>query len=1268
MNERLFLVQNLRRRLLGPRDGALEVLPVSHNPRDEYVTGVLTPWTDPESEPAEVAPERDIDSEVDSLDGESGVDDEDEDTWLTTGPGFSPSLDPRALPPSIGLTFMVQGDLPQLSICVTGARYELVGESWHRRPFGHVTGFAGLGPGLDRRVPVQSAAVEVRLRTTAIQGGILRVSIFLTNVAEPPQPGRQAPTDRLLFQPQIRVALGSGTRLVSLTDLDTGSGQVSEDASMRLLYGGSPVCARGHLCGAVWRDIDPEQPEAHEPWVWTDREACDALERERFSCADVRTEFLPVQAVSAPSMHWREEYGPAPVREAEELAETWEPDDVARALKPLVDGYARWLEERQEEAASIPTSLQSTAQEHVARCNRSLERMRAGLVLLQTDPQARLAFCFANKAIAEQSRWQGRALCWHPFQLGFILQCLAGLTDPESPDRLLCDLLWFPTGGGKTEAYLGLIAYVMALRRLRRPGLDGTAVISRYTLRLLTIQQFRRALRLVTACEVLRVANPQGPRGWRPRACPDRTDWLWGTGRFSAGLWVGGNVTPNKLQSAGFPPRPGALELLQSSRHGDGEPAQVLHCPACSGLLALPDAGREPAVTAGTSVTLHLVLESEELASPLPTPEQVSTPRVQVQTLQVRPGAPPGYHTVTVTFVAGQDGVLARHLDEEWWEQTKARLGTWIALSCARPSRPGYFLRKAPGLNRDWNFDIFCPNPECALVGTAWREQVPVSLGSSAAGKADEWQLVHPAFRAGDGTVADRVPVPALTVDDQIYAWPPSLVVATVDKFARLAYEPRAATLFGSVEHYHARDGYYRAGSPREPASRGGSHPTHHPKLTRDCAPLRPPDLILQDELHLIDGPLGSMVGIYETVVEHLCQQAGAQPKYIASTATVREADDQVRALFLRELGQFPASGLDASDSFFALVPPGNPRQEEGSGRLYLGFLAPARGSLTPLVRLWSILLQAGEQLKRAGRSPRQLDPYWTPVGYFNAVRELAGVTGLLRQDIPQWMEHLDPGARRELNEAVELSSRMDSLRLPSSLARLERQVPEAEDAVLATSMFGTGVDVTRLSLMIVHGQPKTTSAYIQATGRVGRATPGLIVTAFRASRPRDLDHYEFFTGYHRQLYRGVEPVTVYPFSPRARERALGPLCVALLRQAGSVSGGWRLDCQRMAGHRGDPEVVALTTLLEDRAQGQPPNRRPGPGTVGDEAGSALDAWRQLVRTAPGVVYAEYALTQNPQVPVVLGDAQHVQNRLPVAYPNAPQSLRDVEPTTGFKT
>jgi hypothetical protein len=629
----------------------------------------------------------------------------------------------------------------------------------------------------------------------------------------------------------------------------------------------------------------------------------------------------------------------------------------------------------------------------------------------------------------------------------------------------------------------------------------------------------------------------------------------------------------------------------------------------------------------------------------------------------------------------------ATSLDVDTWARTQVlrALGRRSRLVCARGSRPGYFFRTAPfraGRENDVDFEVYCPDPDCALnTGESWSEMTP-----------DGPARVPEAFevRPGEST---RMPIPALTVDDQVYHRCPTMVVATVDKFARLSFEPRAAALFGVVDHYCDRHGYYRAGCP--PTRSLPQNPADHPPGVTPVpvAPFSPPDLILQDELHLIEGPLGSMVGMYETAIDALSTRTvgghARRPKYIASSATVRRAGEQVQSLYDRRLSQFPPPVIEIDDNFFASGAEAHVLEAGPPGRLYVGICAPGRGAQTPIVRIWSRLLQHVENRRQGGAAIQDLDSLWTLVGYFNAIRELAGAVALARQDIPERIAFVSPAPRTcPEEEPMDISSRVDSLKLPGMLERLGERLGAGNpvNTVVATSMFGTGVDVPRLSLMVVHGQPKTSSSYIQATGRVGRERGGLVIAFYRASRPRDLSHYEFFVGYHRELYRHVEPVTVNPFSPRSRDRALGPVAVALLRQAVELPGagaiqvqgawriqqrhsrGWRCQAGDMAGAQGNPEVTALPALFESRAGFQPAGRRPQAGVVAGEASSEIARWAQLAALAgPALLYHESSMVSPPSNMVVLGDLAHEARGLPVAYENAPNSLREVESTTTFR-
>ena len=1127
-----------------------------------------------------------------------------------------------------------------------------------------------------------------------------KVSLFLVNYTAADSE-RPATADHV-FQPQIRVCCAAESRLVPLERQRPA--RDPEDEGLALLYADRPALARGHLCSAVWRAVDPERPHPRRltgtrpPFVWLDgRHLFSSDVVAEFEPPDARSEFVPVIPVNAPDKEWPDSAGTPPELNPSSLAEITDGGQLRTRLAPLTEAYEQWIDS-QDELAGHPEP-NTPAGRNIAECWRALARLRDGIELLAADDDARLAFAFANRAMALQSQWtKGKVNRWFPFQLAFQLINIRAIVDQAHADREVCDLLWFPTGGGKTEAYLGLAAFTLAHRRLRACRENsphqgaGVTVLSRYTLRLLTIQQYRRALALITACEYLRVHGPAGHRGWRPVGWQDRSDLLWGSHRFSIGLWVGGGVTPNNLQDFRYPDATGQLVTVYGAisildgKTGEGDPAQVLNCPACDSVLAVPPDG----LRMGDMGILHFVIGDPDRELDPSVAARLSWEPFQVETVEVSPHVDGSYATVSVRFRTAADA-LPQMLDN-WFDQHVRRLlGSGCRLVSARASRPGYFVQTAEWGNRhsekDVEIEIYCPNPECHLNSDmAWSETTEVG----------NWP-VREEFSRNDGLSA-RCPIPAWTVDEQVYGRCPSMVVATVDKFARLAFEPRAGALFGNVDRLNEHLGYYRAWAPPTgPASMPGSA-RQDPTAGRNVAVtgFQPPELVLQDELHLIEGPLGSMVGIYEAGIDLLatCYDSGApiKPKYIASTATVRQAREQVCSLFARSLEVFPPPGLRAEESFFSSTGASHPLDSSEPGRLYVGVTAPGRGAQTPIVRIWSRLLQTPADRRATGIPLSDLDPFWTLVGYFNAIRELAGAVALIRQDIIQRLMTV-AAMPRELseNDPMELSSRARSLDLPSMLEDLGTGLAsgrEPVNTVVATSMFGTGVDVARLSLMFVNGQPKTTSSYIQATGRVGRNVGGLVVSFYRASRPRDLSHYEYFAGYHTALYRHVEPVTVNPFAPRARDRAIGPVAVSILRQASqlpapsgpvSVSERWRIQ-QRLTGRnwfcragemnaaRTEPEVILVPALLEDRASQQPAQRRPAASDTANHANAELDHWQQLAAQENNrLLYYEPTVTREASRPVVLGDPAHQAARTGQAYENAPNSLREVEATISIE-
>jgi hypothetical protein len=751
--------------------------------------------------------------------------------------------------------------------------------------------------------------------------------------------------------------------------------------------------------------------------------------------------------------------------------------EVTSALRAFLSNYYCWIKTQLEpRLGEFDGELFTAADRNFHRCLEASSRMNEGVTTLENSDEIWTAFTLANAAMDRQAQYDSKGLrkgplTWRPFQLAYILLVLPGLTDPKSPDRDCVDLLWFPTGGGKTEAYLALTAFQIFLRRLTNAGRrdeGGVDVLMRYTLRLLTVQQFQRAASLICACDAIR---------------RERGDL--GRASISLGLYVGGDATPNRAKAA--------LEALQQEHDGQqprSTPRQLLDCPVC-----------------GQNLPLSSYAEASE-----------------------------------------SDGI-----------------------------------------------DIRCSNAACESSGE---------------------------------------PLPVLTVDDFIYASPTSLLIGTIDKFAQLPRRSDLRALFGL-------DGGLR------------------------------PGLIIQDELHLISGPLGSMAGLYETVVDLLCTDDGVRPKVIGSTATIGQAARQVRALFDRTVLQFPPSGFEAADSFFAV------RDENGPDRLYLGVSSAGRSPKFALQAAAAALLQSTGHLQAEGNPSALLDPFWTCVLYFNSLRELGGAHVLVQDDIPRQMAFLAGRLGQPLRtleaEAIELSSRVPSRELPGHLSQLAVALaadgddpfsPEPRDVVLASNMISVGVDVPRLGLMVVNGQPKSTAEYIQASSRVGRGLYGLVVTLYNFGRPRDVSHFEHFLGYHGALYRSVEATSVTPWAPRARDKALHAVVAAIVRQ---LVGSMEDDDAARDFDPNDPEVVLLLDAIRERA------RSASEGIEGDDTAAHLDgivhewAKRSLdARTGRhDLLYWERKAPFGKTKPHLMTSAEEGGRPGRLAWPT-PNSMREVEPSTAF--
>lgn len=1167
-------------------------------------------------------------------------------------------------------------------------------------------------------------------------------------------------TKRLIFQPSIRVNLRDNLELCERPRrTESYDNILDEDEIDDMLYEGRKEVARGHLCSAVWNGIDPQQIDVNErkklhiklkdesgnrdvdfscspPFYWEDGEhPAFKGKGESFDC-DVRTEYIPILDLPSPDMDPRpkevSDWDDQLVMRPKTLGSAFDAASIKSELQPLVDGYEEWIKLRFNGADPRLNGLRSEAED-------CLVRMQQGIDALCNDDDIRLAFNIANQAINLTHEWRhNRDFKWRKFQIAFALSCLESCANPGSAERQRLDLLWVATGGGKTEAYLLLTAFVLALRRIRGRNNGenwfGVDVVTRYTLRLLTIQQFRRALGVITAIEHLRSGALNMPDS-------EGNDIL-GNQPFGIGIWVGGGVTHNHLSEINVDDIPAVRRELRQNARGNNpgggyfdlqrvkalehliagdqlrpeqsqasaEAAQILNCPCCTQPLAIMRS-QEPGQTWGNAPwkkgpvhRLHLLIDTE----------------IDDASLNAAIGGMGSVHSLAITShhstfktlsIDTKDVDYEEQAVESFWRDVVdscSGLGR-LSLVPARASRPGYFtktFRYTTGGRekvKAYDFQINCPDPECPLNKREWGGELPAGSLNNRVPTIERPDTAGFGIEIPEGLQARRgsefigrgMPIPAYTVDEQIYGKCPSLIISTVDKFARMPFDARTGNLFGNVTHHSEMIGFQRGGAGGKSA--GPDELIRPNTRTVRIERLPAPTMIIQDELHLIEGPLGSMVGFYETVIDRLMSEGLSRdsnefecrfrPKYIASTATIRKAEDQVQCLFDRRLNLFPPKGPSWDDRGLIVEQPSEGANSTGdsSGRLYMG-ISPIGVSAQGLQRnLFSRMLHCGELLRTtfAGGADRKDDRYWSVTGYYNAIRELAGARSIVEQDTNARL--LTLGSGRSADSLVELSGRMQSTELPIVLDRLEnRRCGDSGsiDTLLTTSMFGTGVDVNRLNLMLVAGQPKSTAQYIQATGRVGRANGAIVSTYLRASRPRDLDHYERFMGYHLQLYRNVEPVTVRPYSDTVLDRAGGPLMVAWMRLSERTQGPWQVStaADQIASPTTDPDLTNVRKILIARNGQQPLLRqiRYSPPNALDNLLRGLQQdWIGVRDDSIGHLEANDYLRwanggRGNNAFVVLGNVTNVKH--PVRYRAAysenhatPNSLRTVDSTTAVQ-
>lgn len=903
---------------------------------------------------------------------ESDADDQDDEAQETK----PVKREKRYIPPSsAGFSFYVSGESIRLRVFHSAVCYELesnraehtqrfVQQRWIKKQLTDGGEEVEFSPNGLQKYVVFDGKAKIDARWREHQGGYI-VTITMSNTQRLEENSEEFLNERnefTLFEVKLKCILEEG--LVGAYPAKNKALLNSEEREIELRYKDLKIFAVGHGTAVDWELNKNNQME-----IWSD--------------------FLP--AVEVPQVTADTGDRESKVLSFGFLSEVEKNDEVIEELAKFVNDYEHWISQQHEKAEKEEEEDKTTARDIINRQLLAKKRMMEGVFLLERNVVSRTAFAIANKAMLMQmissdeikdKKLEADTYRWRPFQLAFVLMVLESATNENSNNRDILDLIWFPTGGGKTEAYLGLMAFLFIYRRITYPASHGgTVAIMRYTLRLLTSQQFLRACKVISALELIR------------RKEPDRL----GKEPFTVGLWVGSASSPNSFNQA--------KECIDKKKWSK---LILTQCPWC-----------------GKSFTAESYICTEG------------------------------------------------------------------------------------------DFHFICLNKSCEF------------------GKEENNIL------------------PYNVVDEFLYKYPPSLLIATVDKFARLAWEEKTSSFFGQSGN-------------------------------------RPPELIIQDELHLISGALGSIVGLYEAGIDALLITRGVRAKYVASTATIKNAAKQIKALFARDMLIFPSPGLRHNDSYFAKTIPISLKP----GRLYVGYLAPLLARQNCSKPLSGTLLAA--PVKLFADVEEYLDAWWTQVIYHGSLKGVSNSRTLFQSEIRSFLSRLTvENLRRDIEEIdqnilhddifkdiddyqridiPEIRSIVDkylpvrSLNVKTitsnqgaeenayvfeSLTR-EHHENDSVDVALATNLISVGLDVSRLALMIINGQPLTTAEYIQASSRVGRSEiPGIVFVNYYKTQARSLSHYENFRAYHDSFYRFVEPSSLTPFTYQARMRALHATLVIALRHAG---------------------------------------------------------------------------------------------------------------------
>ncbi len=947
--ERMELLSWVKKQLMG--DKLTDDILIENNPFDRYFTGILYP----------------ISENQENLEEEIIDEDSDEVSAVKKSTRYQP-------PSSMGFSFYMQGGEQSLRIFFQASVYKNLGKKdniqrWEKQILCEGNGqeivFKCHGENSDRReVFDRKGRIDVICRPHD-KGQI--VTITLTNIQElSDENDRKEKAKKSLFEVELKCFIHND----KVFEYPTVNKSLlsKEEKEIELRYKDERVYAIGHGVAVDWEHNNQDELE-------------------------IFSNFMPT--VEVPQVTADTTDGSSRVLSFNFLVEIETNESVISELKTYILEYDNWIVGQQKFSMNEKGDDKDTADRILKNMYIAKQRMERGITLLEKDPYAKKSFSIANKAMLaqmtgsiEEADFKKSIYQWRPFQLAFILMVLESAVDEDSDFRDIVDLIWFPTGGGKTEAYLGLMAFLFVYRRMRYPNSSGgTIAIMRYTLRLLTAQQFMRACKVISALELIRRTN-NNELGDEP---------------FTVGLWLGAATSPNTFKQA--------IDKIKDKQYSK---LVLTSCPWC---------------------------------------QQKFTQK---------------------NYIANQD-----------------------------------------------SFHFTCLNEACDF-----------------------------------GKEKNNI-LPYNVVDTALYNHPPSLLIATVDKFARLAWEHSATNFFGNHSN-------------------------------------RPPELIIQDELHLISGALGSIVGLYEVGFETILLALGVRAKYIASTATIKNAKEQVKALFARDMSVFPPVGLRHHDSYYAKTVP----LEEKSGRLYVGYIPYGLARVKSLEPLAGVLLSAPNKLFQNDEVLK--DAWWTQVIYHGSLKGVGNSRTNYQSGVLKYLYKLNElnflnelnNERTGLGDSLKKSKRIQlAEKYPAGIDNDEvlqkihdKYYPTREltiksltsnqsaqenaeifnslglfhqdnhsiDVVLATNMISVGLDVSRLALMIINGQPLTTAEYIQASSRVGRGdVPGLVFINYYKSQARSLSHYENFKSYHTTFYRYVEPSSLTPFTYQVRKRALHAALVIAIRHSG---------------------------------------------------------------------------------------------------------------------